>query len=92
MLSFVVILSVAITFSFLCSILFSALNKSMLKLFVPIQTLTNKLNRKKLFSNITLIILITISAGLRDYYKLSDIKYGLLLGFFFALQDIVFDK
>lgn len=90
--SFVVIITVAIIFSILCTILLGALNKSRLKLFVPIQRLTSGLKRKKLFSYLTLLIFIAISAGLKDYYKLSDINYGLLLGFFFALQDIIFDK
>lgn len=89
--SFVVILAVAILFSFVCSILLGALNNSMLKLFVPIQRVTSKLKRKKLYSNLTLILLITISAGIREHYTLSDMKYGLLLGFFFALQNIMFD-
>ncbi len=92
MLSFVIIITVAIIFSIICSIGLNALNKSMLKLFLPIQRLTSKFKRKKLLSNITLIMFITISIGLSDYYKLSDISYGLLLGFFFALKDIIFDK
>lgn len=91
MVSFIIIITVATVFSILCSILLRALNESILKLFVPIQKLTSKLKKKRLYSSFTLIALITISASLRDYYKLSDIKYGLLLGFIFSLEDIIFD-
>ncbi|CRK81261.1 hypothetical protein BN000_01161 [Neobacillus massiliamazoniensis] len=40
----------------LFSILFGGLNKSMLRLFIPIQKFTNKLQRKRLYSNLTVII------------------------------------
>jgi len=92
MLSFVIMITVAIIFAIPCSILLGALNKSRLRLFVPIQRMTNKLKRKRLYSNLTMVILIIIGAGLRAHYNLSDIKYGLLLGFFFALQDAIFDN
>lgn len=92
MYSFMIIITVALIFYLLCSILLSALNKSMLGLFVSIQKLTSKLKRKKLYSNLTSIIFITISVGLKSTYKLSDFNFALLLGFLLALQDAIFDK
>lgn len=89
--SFFVQITVAVVFSVLCSILFKGLNQSKLKLFVPIQKLTNKLKRKELYSNLTLFVFVTISVGFINYYKLSDIQYGVLFGFCFALRDVIFD-
>lgn len=69
-----------------------ALNKSLLKLFVPIQKLTSNLKRKQFISSLSLIIVIIICGSLANYYKLNDIYYGVLLGFFFALQNIIFEN
>lgn len=92
MYSFMIIITVVIIFYLLWSILLGVLNKSMLRVFVPIQKLTNKLKRKKLYSNLTSIIFIIISVGLKSTYKLSDINFAVLLGFLLALQDAIFDK
>jgi hypothetical protein len=92
MLSWLVgITGAAISF-ILFSIIFGGLNKSMLRLFIPIQKFTNKLQRKRLYSNLTVIILIMISASINYYYKLGNLMYGSLIGFFFALKVIIFDE
>jgi len=69
-----------------------ALNQSMLRLFVPIQRLTANLKRKNLYGNLTLVTFIAISAVLRNYFKLGDVNFGVLLGFLFALENVIFSK
>ncbi|WP_052447588.1 hypothetical protein [Clostridium polynesiense] len=91
MVSFIVIIIVSILFFIIFSILLGGLNKSKLRLLVPIQKSANKLKRKKLYNNLTLIVFIAIITGFREYYKLKDIDYGILLGFLFALTDITFN-
>jgi len=69
-----------------------ALNQSMLRLFVPIQRLTGNLKRKNFYGNLTLVAFIVISAVLRNYFKLGDVNFGVLLGFFFALENVIFSN
>ena len=92
MTSFIILIMVAVFSFIICSIVLGALNQSMLRLFVPIQRLTGNLKRKNLYGNLTLIALIAISAVVRNYLKLGDVNFGVLLGFFFALENIFFSK
>jgi cellobiose-specific phosphotransferase system component IIC len=90
--TFMVIFIAGIIFLLIFTILLHALNKSILKLFVPIQKLTSNFKRKQFIRGLSLIIVITICGSLANYYKLNDIYYGLLLGFFLALQNIIFEN
>lgn len=72
--------------------IFSALNKSVFKVFVPIQEQTNKLKRKELISNIVVTLLTIICSILKSYYKLPDLNYAIFLGFSFALQGMILGK
>jgi hypothetical protein len=77
--------------SILFSILFKGLNNSMLKVFVPLQKLTRKLKRKRIYDAITLLCLIFIATEIKDMYSLNIICFGIVLGFAFSLNDIIFE-
>lgn len=81
---------VAFLFYFPCIVLFTALNKSVLKLLVPIQKLTSNLKRKELISILILFAIIAIISSLNIYFKIDDVYYGLFFGFFTALHNVIF--
>lgn len=88
--SFFKVIGVALLSALGFAIIFNLLNMSVLRLFVPIQNFTSKLNNKKLYNNLALIVLLVLSAAFRMYFQVSDIVYGLIIGFFFALVSICF--
>lgn len=73
------------------NILLNALNKSMLRLFVPLQNFTNKLKRKKQYKAIGAAILIFLCIIVKDFFQLGYISYGIILGFFITLNEVIFD-
>lgn len=86
-------LIISVTIScILFSILFEGMNKSMLKVFVPLQKVTRKLKRRRLYSVITLFTIVFIAAAIRDFLNLNAVRFGIILGFAFALRDIIFEK
>jgi len=90
MISFVKVIVFSFIFAIVFSIILSALNKSGLQLFVSIQKRTGELKRKKLYSDLTFIFLITLCAGVKAKYNFSDIVFGILLGLCFAIRDAIF--
>ncbi|GKU26072.1 hypothetical protein CFB3_02640 [Clostridium folliculivorans] len=72
------------------SIIFFALNKSMLKLFVPIQNFTSKLKRNRIYSGIIFIGTFIILSTTYDNYNLGYISYGVLFGLVNVLIGICF--
>ncbi|GFP78027.1 hypothetical protein [Clostridium fungisolvens] len=69
---------------------FSTINKSMLKLFIPIQKFINRLKRKGMYSGIIFIGTIMVISLINDKYNLSYISYGILFGLANALICICF--
>jgi hypothetical protein len=76
---------------FIFTIIFYGFNKSVLKLFAPIQKIVNKLKRKKLYENISFFMVIFICVIIRDIYKLKNIKFAVPLGLLIALYSTVFN-
>lgn len=77
--------------SILFSTLFEALNKSMLKVFVPLQKLTRKLKRKRIYDVIAFLCFIFIATEIKEIYSLNAISFGIVLGLVFSLNDIIFE-
>lgn len=71
--------------------LFVALNKSMLNLFAPIQKFANRQDRKKIYKNVSFVLLIFGNAYIKDYFNLSYIMFGITLGLFLSLHDMIFN-
>ncbi len=92
MLSKLTMLLMCIISTLLFSSLFIGLNNSMLHLFHPIQKLTHKLKRKKLCSYLTFLIIIIMITFFDAYFNLNNIILGILIGFFTALNTIVFEE
>lgn len=76
--------------SIIFGILLDALNKSILKAFVKIQNFMDKLKMKKLVRVIIMVISIALCVEIKEFYDLNYIKFGILLGFFNALYEIIF--
>lgn len=74
----------------LFGIIFGALNQSMLKLFLPIQKRTVGLKKKKLFEGIAFFTCIFISVIIKDFFYLNYIGFGILIGLFSSLSNIIF--
>lgn len=72
------------------SIIFFALNKSVLKLFVPIQNFIRKLKRKRINSGIIFAGTFIILSTTYDNYNLGYIIYGVLFGLVNSLIGICF--
>jgi hypothetical protein len=66
------------------------LNKSNLGLFVPLQKLANKTNKKTFF--IIQCISLVICMAIVMYFRFNYIGLGIIVGVFLALENIVFDK
>jgi hypothetical protein len=82
----------SLSFKLLITIIFSSLNKSMLKLFVPIQKFTSKLKRKSVYSGIVFIGAFIIVSIIADNYNLGYIGYGILFGLVNSLLGICFSE
>ncbi|GFZ34108.1 hypothetical protein CSC2_46340 [Clostridium zeae] len=70
--------------------IFSTLNRSILKLFIPIQRFINRLKRKSMYSGIAFICTFMVITLINDKYNLSYISYGVLFGLANALISICF--
>ena len=81
-----------IVFYIIFSILFLGLNRSALKLFIPLQKLVNKSKRKKVYKNVVNIVFIFIYFYIIDSFKLNGILSGILISFFICLQEIIFTE
>ncbi|MDR5659402.1 hypothetical protein RH915_07855 [Serpentinicella sp. ANB-PHB4] len=92
MLSIIQITIIGLFSYILWSILFGALNQSVLQLFVPIQKKTNKLKGKTLYRILPFIIFLTIMVSLDVGYQFGDFVFGLIIGCFLALNDAIFDE
>lgn len=84
--------TIAMVFYILFSILFIGLNKSMLKVFEPLQKLTRKLKRKRIYEMITLVIFIFIGIQIKNIFKSNTIEFSIIVGFVCALKDIIFEN
>lgn len=76
--------------SLIFSIIFRALNDSVLELFRPIQRYVRKLKRKELLYYIAFFIIVFVNALWLDMF--SFWIRGLIFGFFMALIEMIFDK
>lgn len=65
---------------------------SMLKLFVPIQKKTSKLRKKSMLRSIVGIVCIVFVVYLVKTFKLNNIVFGILLGFFMSFESIIFEQ
>ncbi|MBU3171936.1 hypothetical protein [Clostridium estertheticum] len=72
------------------SVILDALNKSVLKLFVPLQNSINNVKEKGLLKVVIFVIGILICVTIKDFLKLNYIGLGILMGFFSSLTDIMF--
>ncbi|MGK0464880.1 hypothetical protein [Clostridium sp.] len=73
-------------------IILDALNKSRLKLFVPLQRLVGKSKHKKIFKIAIFITVIFLSVIIKDFFTLNYIVFGILVGFFSAIVEVIFTK
>jgi hypothetical protein len=73
-------------------IILDALNKSRLKLFVPIQRLVGKSKHKKTLKIATFITAIFLSVIIKDFFNLNYIVFGILVGYFSATIEVIFTK
>jgi hypothetical protein len=62
----------------------------MLQLFVPLQELLTNVKRKELLKNVMFFLSVLLCLILKDSNKLNYIGFGILLGFFSSLSDILF--
>lgn len=81
----------AIVSYILFSVLFEGMNKSMLKVFVPLQKITRKLKRKRMYEAITYVAFIFIAIEIKDFFKINTIAFVIILSFSFALKDTIFE-
>lgn len=73
-------------------ILFSALNQSMLRLFIPIQIKISAIKNPKILKFILNVIAIMMSSYWFTSLKLSSLFFGIILGFFMSLINIIFSE
>ncbi|PRR82659.1 hypothetical protein CLVI_16260 [Clostridium vincentii] len=85
------IIITSVIFSILFRILFIGLNNSALKLFVPLQNITRNLKRKGICNTIISLSFILIALGIKIFFNLNIIEFGIILGLFFAFIDIIFE-
>ncbi|MBK1813809.1 hypothetical protein JHL18_24625 [Clostridium sp. YIM B02505] len=72
-------------------IIFSALNESVIQLFVPIKRIVNKLKWKNILRSISFLITIFLAVNIKDFFNLGDVWFGVIIGFFNSLSDIIFE-
>jgi hypothetical protein len=73
-------------------IILDALNKSRFKLFVPMQRLVGKSKHKKVLRIAIFITAIFLSVIIKDFFKLNYIVFGILVGFFSSIIEVIFTK
>ncbi|MEK6264255.1 MAG: hypothetical protein N2B06_05725 [Clostridium sp.] len=73
-------------------IILDTVNKSSLKLFVPLQRLVGKSKHKKILRVAVFITAIFLSVAIKDFYNLNYIVFGILVGFFSAIIEVIFTK
>lgn len=73
-------------------IILDAVNKSRLKLFVPMQRLLGKTKHKKALKIAVFITAIFLSVIIKDFFNLNYIVFGILVGFFSAIIEVIFTK
>lgn len=73
-------------------IIFYGLNNSMLMIFVPLQSFIFKIKKKELARVILEALSIGICVSLQSYFHFNYIIFGILIGAFKSLVDIIFLK
>ena len=71
-------------------ILFYALNKSILKLFVPLQNYFSKVRKKEFFRMFIYTIFLGVSVVIKDILDLNYFMFGLTLGIFYSFTNMLF--
>jgi len=71
-------------------IILDAVNKSRLKLFVPMQRLIGRLKHKKALKIAIFITAIFLSVTIKEFFNLNYIVFGTLVGFFSAIIEVIF--
>lgn len=71
-------------------ILFYALNKSILKLFVPFQEYFCKIQKKDFCRMLIYAIFICISVFIKDLLGFSYFMFGVTLGVFYSFTNMLF--
>lgn len=87
---FLICLVFVIVSSLIFSMIFNVLNKSILKVFARVQEFMNKLKWRALARLIIMAISIALCVEIKDFYNLSYVGLGILIGFFNALSDVIF--
>lgn len=78
--------------SYLFIKLFEGLNKSRLKLLVPLQRFIRKSKIKGLYSFISLFVFFLIAYKVKELFKLNDIVLGIMLSVPIALDEVIFER
>lgn len=73
-------------------ILFYALNKSILKLFIPLQDYFCKIRRKEFFRMFLYSIFLGICVIIKDTWCFNYFKFGITLGVFYSFINMLFKK
>ena len=73
-------------------ILFYALNKSILRLFVPLQNYFDKIRKKDFFRMSIYATFLCVSVVIKNTLDLNFFMYGLILGVFYSFTNMLFKK
>ena len=88
----VYILLAVIFSTIIFTILFNVLNKSILKIFVPLQKIANGLKKKELFKRIIDVISIFLCVAIKYFLNLNYIGFGIVIGLFCSLNNVIFSE
>lgn len=72
--------------------LFESLNKSRLKLFVPLQKFLKKSKVRELYSCISFFTFFLIAIKAKEFFNLNYIPLGIMLSFPVALDEVIFER
>lgn len=72
--------------------LFEGLNKSRLKLFVPLQKFMRKSKIRGLYSFISFFLFLLIAYKVKEYFNLNYIPLAIMLSFPVALDEVIFER
>lgn len=72
--------------------IFLGLNRSMLMLFVPIQSFLSKIKKKALVKIVLESLCLGFAVFISIHYNFNYIIFGIIIGFYQSLINILFNK
>lgn len=90
--NFIKVLGIGVVSMLTFIFIFKVFNNTILNPFKKIQKITRGLKHKDKFYALFTVIAIVGSFTIKEWFELSDLSFGILFGFLYALNEVIFEK